>query len=225
MLFEPKSMHRIFQNFVDHLSSALDEEALGSALAEAAAALDLSCFAYLSVPHLPRPAPRLISNYPSTWTAHYLRCHYERFDPVIIQALEHPEPFEWGPGFGSTKLTNRQEELYEEAAQFGIRNGFTIPIHDNHGMIAAVTFAADERRSQFERSINGHLEFSNSWSFISMPMLDVSLFLIESSAAYYCRLANSNASIGRRKASPRGKSDAFSAFHAGQQPFIWTTPK
>jgi DNA-binding CsgD family transcriptional regulator len=54
------------------------------------------------------------------------------------------------------KPTKQQRELYEEAAQFGIRNGFTIPIHDNQGLVAAVTFAADERRPQFDRSIKEH---------------------------------------------------------------------
>jgi hypothetical protein len=42
-------MHNIFKTFVDHLSSAQDTEALSASMAEAAAALDLSCFAYLSM--------------------------------------------------------------------------------------------------------------------------------------------------------------------------------
>jgi DNA-binding CsgD family transcriptional regulator len=49
-----------------------------------------------------------------------------------------------------------QRELLEEAAHFGIRCGFTIPIHDNYGAVAAVTFATDERRPQFEKCINEH---------------------------------------------------------------------
>jgi DNA-binding CsgD family transcriptional regulator len=84
-----------------------------------------------------------------------LQRHYERFDPVIIQALGHPEPFEWGLGLGSLTLSKSQE-LFEEAARFGIRYGFTIPIHNDSGPVAAVTFAADERRPQFERTISKH---------------------------------------------------------------------
>jgi DNA-binding CsgD family transcriptional regulator len=126
-------------------------------MAEAAAALSLSSFAYLLVPHHPpRTAPRLISNYPQAWTEHYLQCHYERFDPVIVQALSQPEPFEWGLGIGSTTPSISQQELFEEASKFGIRFGFTVPIHNSRGPVAAVTFAADERRSHFQRSINEH---------------------------------------------------------------------
>lgn len=149
-------MHRIFQSFVDRLSSAQDSAALREAMAGAAAALDLSSFAYLSVPHRRDAIVGLISNYPSAWTEQYLRSHYERFDPVIVQALGHPEPFQWGLGARSFVPSEIQRELFEQAAKFGIRCGFTIPIHDGRGPIAAVTFAADERIPQFERTIKEH---------------------------------------------------------------------
>ncbi|MEH2478168.1 LuxR family transcriptional activator of conjugal transfer of Ti plasmids [Nitrobacteraceae bacterium AZCC 2146] len=148
-------MHRIFKNFIDGLSSA-DPDALREAMAQAAAELELSCFAYLSVPDRSGAAARLISNYPSAWTKHYLDRHYERFDPVIIQALSHPEPFQWGLGVGSMATSKPQQELFEEAAKFGIRYGFTVPIHNDSGPVAAVTFAADELRPRFERSVNKH---------------------------------------------------------------------
>jgi hypothetical protein len=134
-------MHRIFQAFVDHLSDSLDVNDLRSAMAEAATALDLPYFAYLSLPDLVGPEVRLISTYPVAWTTYYLRRHYERLDPVITQALGHPEPFEWGLGAGPITMSQSQQQLFEKAAQFGIRYGFTVPIHDGRGPIAAVTFA------------------------------------------------------------------------------------
>jgi len=148
-------MHRIFQTFIDCLSSASNSDALCDAMSQTAARLDLSCFAYLSMPDQTGAPAGLISNYPSAWTTHYLQRHYERFDPVIIQALRHPEPFEWGFGIGSLAPSN-SHELFEEAARFGIRYGFTIPIHNDSGPVAAVTFATDERRPQFERTIGEH---------------------------------------------------------------------
>jgi LuxR family transcriptional activator of conjugal transfer of Ti plasmids len=148
-------MYRIFQNFIDCLLSASNSDALRDAMSQAAAALDLSCFAYLSMPDNSGGRAGLISNYPLAWTTHYLQKHYERFDPVIIQALGHPEPFQWGLEVGSL-APSKSQELFEEAARFGIRYGFTIPIHNDSGPVAAVTFAADERRPQFERTIREH---------------------------------------------------------------------
>jgi LuxR family transcriptional activator of conjugal transfer of Ti plasmids len=149
-------MHQIFQDFIDNLSSASDPSSLREAMAQAAAELELSCFAYLSVPHQRGARPRLISTYPTAWTTHYMQNRYERLDPVVIRTLSHREPFEWGLGVESITSSKSQKELFEEAAKFGIRYGFTVPIHDSRGSVAAVTFATGERRSNFERSINAH---------------------------------------------------------------------
>jgi LuxR family transcriptional regulator, activator of conjugal transfer of Ti plasmids len=146
-------MHRIFQTFIDGLAEACDEPAFSAAMSTAAAALDLSCFAYLRLPNRSNDTARLISTYPSAWTAHYLRNHYERLDPVIRRALHGTEPFDWGNGSESAGLSNAQRQLFDEAATFGIRYGFTIPIHDGRGPVAAVTFASNEQGPMFRQCI------------------------------------------------------------------------
>jgi LuxR family transcriptional activator of conjugal transfer of Ti plasmids len=140
-------MHRIFQSFVDGVTESADLQALRSVMADTATALGLNCFAYLSMSGQPNKEPQHITTYPPNWTAHYLRNHYERLDPVITQALRSPEPFEWGLKVAPTCLSKSQQQLFDEAASFGLRCGFTVPIHDGRGPIAAVTFAADERHA------------------------------------------------------------------------------
>ena len=146
-------MHHVFQSFIDGLAASGDTERLRTVLADAGAALDLSCFAYLSMPSRRGDAPELISNYPVEWTDHYLREHYERVDPVIVGELSSSAPFEWGQEFTAKRLSKPQCALLDEAAQFGIRCGFTVPVHDSRGPVAAVTFAADERRATFQRCV------------------------------------------------------------------------
>jgi acyl homoserine lactone synthase len=123
-------MRRIFQTFVDRLIESTDSNTLRQSMAEIVTALDLCCFAYLSMPSDSKATPLLISTYPSSWTAHYLQHHYERHDPVITKALREPQPFKWGLGVGPSTLSESENKLFEEAASFGIRFGFTIPIHD-----------------------------------------------------------------------------------------------
>lgn len=150
-------MHRIFQTYIDRLSESTDAKTLQESMVEATQALELSCFAYLCLPGRKGGAPQLISTYPSTWTAQYLRNRYERFDPVVTQALESTEPFQWGLNLGTSILSRPQQELFEDAARFGIACGFTVPIHDGRGPIAAVTFAADEHRgAAFSRRVEAH---------------------------------------------------------------------
>ncbi|WP_456640510.1 helix-turn-helix transcriptional regulator [Bradyrhizobium sp. USDA 10063] len=149
-------MYRALQRFVDRLTESPDGDAAQQSMADVAAALNLSCFAYLALPHDRGAAPTLISTYPQCWTAYYLQRHYERLDPVVGQAIRHTKPFRWGLGLGPRVRSEAERELFEEAASFGIRCGFTIPIHDDQGAIAAVTFATDQRRLAFERSITAH---------------------------------------------------------------------
>jgi LuxR family transcriptional activator of conjugal transfer of Ti plasmids len=149
-------MHRVYQTFIDLLSTAGDAEGFSKAMATAAAAMDLSCFAYLALPRRQSREPLVISTYPADWVTHYLHNHYERLDPVITQALQNPEPFRWGLALTAKQLSPAQHKLFYEASEFGIRFGFTVPIHDGHGPIAALTFATDEKRPQFESCINSH---------------------------------------------------------------------
>lgn len=46
----------------------------------------------------------------------------------------------------------------EEATKFGIRCGFTFPIHDEKGAVAALSFATDEPRMGFDRSLLEHAQ-------------------------------------------------------------------
>ncbi|PIT00821.1 transcriptional regulator [Bradyrhizobium nitroreducens] len=146
-------MHRIFQDFIDSLASAHDLASFSEAMAAASSALELSCFAYLALPGGLERKPRLISTYPGEWTSHYLRSRYELIDPVITRALQTAEPFQWGIGMSSIRGSSVQQQLLDEAAQFGIRLGFTVPIHDGHGPIAALTFATYQRNPIFENFV------------------------------------------------------------------------
>ncbi|WP_076861008.1 LuxR family transcriptional regulator [Bradyrhizobium mercantei] len=149
-------MHRIFQRFIDHLSTSGDVDSFTETMAVVATALDLHCFAYLALPRQLGKKPMIMSTYPSNWVAHYVRNHYERLDPVVMQALATPEPFKWGMDIPLRRLSPQQKEFINHASEFGIRLGFTVPIHDGHGPVAALTFAADQKRPRFENCIDTH---------------------------------------------------------------------
>jgi LuxR family transcriptional activator of conjugal transfer of Ti plasmids len=149
-------MHRVFQTFIDRLNESSDTGSFQHAMADAAQTFDLPCFAYLSMPRDGRAAAALISSYPVSWTEHYLRHHYERFDPVIVLAHQQTEPFEWGLGADSLEMNKDQVRLFDEASEFGIRCGFTIPIQDGRGPVAAVTFATDEPKPTFQHTIRSN---------------------------------------------------------------------
>lgn len=149
-------MDHVFRTFVDSLHGNADIRTLGSAMTEISGALDLSAFAYLYAGRRPNAEVKLISNYPTAWTSHYMANGYEKIDPVLDRAGQTREPFQWGREYGYRQLCGQQIQLLEEAAHFGIRCGFTIPIHDPLSRIAAVTFAADDCHAKFARCVEKH---------------------------------------------------------------------
>ncbi|CDX38753.1 LuxR family transcriptional regulator [Mesorhizobium sp. SOD10] len=136
-------MQFVFETFLEQLSESVDETDFRDAMARAAAAFDLVKFAYLCLPPRAPGKPRLISNYPQRWTAHYLSNHYHAIDPVIARAQGCQCPFLWGLHYSRTGLSDFEQKLFDEAAAFGIRCGLTIPILDKRGNVAAMSFAAD----------------------------------------------------------------------------------
>jgi LuxR family transcriptional activator of conjugal transfer of Ti plasmids len=149
-------MDRTFRTFIDRLHGNADVPALRMALTEITTALDLGTFAYLFAARAPNAQVKLISNYPTSWTSLYLANDYDEIDPVIDMVRQTREPFQWGRDYWSRQPCDQQVQLLEEAAHFGIRCGFTIPIHDPLSRIAAVTFAADDCHPKFTRCVERH---------------------------------------------------------------------
>lgn len=119
-------MQTVFERFLERLSESVDETDLRDALNDVASGLDLLAFAYLSLPPRSDDKPTLISNYPAPWTERYLDNRYQIVDPVIVRARRGGCPFRWGSDLSGEEPAAAQ--VFEEAAQFGICCGMTIPI-------------------------------------------------------------------------------------------------
>ncbi|ESZ71868.1 transcriptional regulator [Mesorhizobium sp. L103C119B0] len=142
-------MQNVFERFLERLSKSVEEADLRGALVDVASELDLLAFAYLSLPMRSDGKPTLISNYPAHWTSRYLENRYQSVDPVIVRARCGGCPFRWGSDLKGSEASGAQ--VFEEAAQFGICCGVTIPIIDLRGNFAAMTFAADKPDTAFFR--------------------------------------------------------------------------
>ncbi|WP_425373421.1 autoinducer binding domain-containing protein [Mesorhizobium atlanticum] len=144
-------MQVVFERFLEDLSESADEQDFQKAMSCAAANLDLAAFAYLSLPTHRSGKPRVISNYPDPWTTRYLHKRYHKLDPVVLRAQCGGHPFRWGSNLCGAGMSSSQRQVFDEAAEFRISCGLTIPIVDRRGGIAAVTFAADEPDPAFLR--------------------------------------------------------------------------
>jgi LuxR family transcriptional regulator, activator of conjugal transfer of Ti plasmids len=143
-------MNEVFEQFVQNLSMHDSTPAIERLLRRTLNQYGFPRFAYLSF------APRgddddtlAMTTYPSAWVEQYCENRYDRIDPVIARSITTTLPFTWSGDRFDAKLTKKQKWLLEQASEFGIQHGVTIPIHDRQGKVATLTIAACESRSVF----------------------------------------------------------------------------
>lgn len=150
-------MDRVLQNFVEGVRESPDTDSMRAVMADAIVAFDLRRFTYFSPAGGHRGASIFISTYDTSWTDHYFAQGYDSIDPVFSRALALEKPFQWGKDVATTDMSRPQKRLFDEAASFGIRNGFTMPLACRSGAFAALTLVADERPTTFKRIVDRNL--------------------------------------------------------------------
>lgn len=107
-----------------------------------AAAYGVTRFAYLSTAQ-PLSPLHVETNYPAEWVDRYRDHGYLAIDPVALEARRTPLPFQWRaalalPAYGATA-----QRVFDEAATFGIHDGYTIAIHASAGL-SMISMAVDD---------------------------------------------------------------------------------
>lgn len=83
--------------------------------------------------------PYYDTSYPAGWVQQYLTNNYQTIDPVVHECARSRLPFAWR--YVATKSDPAQQRLMEEAASYGICDGFSVPFHDGGKLIAVMSFA------------------------------------------------------------------------------------
>lgn len=149
-------LQQVVETFIGRVGVAVTPAAVRDAMSDAAAYFGLGSFAYLAPPTRRATRPQIIASYPPAWVAHYVKRRYHRLDPVIAMARLRPQPFIWDDCVGVRARSGRTADFFAEAAQFGIRCGFTFPLHSRTGGFAAVTFATDLAPAEFHQILAHH---------------------------------------------------------------------
>ena len=95
----------------------------------------VACASHVDPLHPPRGAVVLI-NYPDAWLEHFSASGYAGRDPVFEAAREQVLPFQWTDAAFLSRLRPDQRKILQEAAEYGLEEGFTIPLHV-HGALPA----------------------------------------------------------------------------------------
>ncbi|MDH5555819.1 MAG: LuxR family transcriptional regulator [Alphaproteobacteria bacterium] len=143
--------------FVEKLGAAGDVGAIHTLVETELQSRGFDRFAYLILQPPEGPhEPVYIGSYPADWTEHYIARDYVNVDPVMATATETIAPFAWKDLYKLQPSDSRQRLMLDEAGDFGLRNGMTIPVHGPARAFATFNIAASVSPAESEELWNTH---------------------------------------------------------------------
>lgn len=127
---------------------APDIEAARNGFRRLAAQAGIGAYAYARF-DTPTTFTYLDTTYDAAWIDRYVSLGYRRVDPVVAEGTRTRLPFAWRFLGTRPDLSDRQRLVLREAAEFGLRDGLSIPFHGRRGFggMASLVFS-DPRRLQ-----------------------------------------------------------------------------
>ena len=85
----------------------------------------------------------MLNGWQQGWTDLYRRRNLIRNDPIVAHCLRSTAPFEWREAPYDPLANPKAKEVMDRASDFGMREGFCVPIHTSDGYEAVVTMAGE----------------------------------------------------------------------------------
>jgi LuxR family quorum sensing-dependent transcriptional regulator len=111
----------------------------------------------------PSPAPAILADlWPSAWSRHYFSKGLVARDPCAAQCLRSSQLFSWR-SIAQKRLQREERAVMETAADFGLRDGFCLPVHGATGEIGVISLAGQSlehsRRGRFVIEAAGYCSY------------------------------------------------------------------
>lgn len=163
-------MSVIFDNFIESCGSAENAAALEDELSKTISQIGFDKYAYIAFRGRSyNGRPYVVTNYPEEWHDHYSEHGYVNRDPVITSAQQTITPLNWGEVLNQGRRIRDEKRVIEEASEFGMNNGITIPIHGPRSDFATLTVASDLGQGEFEELVG---EFKYDLHLLSLYFHD-----------------------------------------------------
>lgn len=131
-------------DFITESSRARDDREVLTCLDTAAKAFGMDCYA---ISGIPLPSERIdpyfmLNAWPAGWFERYVQENYVHVDPVIYRTKMSDEAFVWSEALADKPVTRAAKRVMNEATEFGMYDGYSVPLHSVGGFQAIVTFGA-----------------------------------------------------------------------------------
>lgn len=152
-------MSAIFDTFIESCGAAQNAAALEGELSKTITQIGFDKYAYIAFRGRSyNGRPYVVTNYPEQWHEHYSEQGYVNKDPVIASAQQSITPLNWQDMLDSGRRIREERRVIEEASEFGMLNGVTIPIHGPRSDFATLTVASDLNPKEF-RGLIGEFKY------------------------------------------------------------------
>ncbi len=94
-----------------------------------------------------------ISGYPDEWRTRYGCAGYISIDPTIAHCANHSTPLSWDKIAQLEKEDSLVSQFMEEARDFGLKSGVSLPVHSPHGESAMLSLASSKTHLQTKQDI------------------------------------------------------------------------
>lgn len=147
-------MNEQLWDFVAEVEQTASQACLEDRLKGVMKASGFGLFTYLELhPNETKHTSYRVSTYPRIWIDRYVEQTYRDVDPSVLYAKRAMGAIIWPPENFLGISEDALAEFYDESAQFGIRSGFTIPMHGPGSTVALLTAATDVAKSDIEYTL------------------------------------------------------------------------
>ncbi len=139
-----RDMTRDAFGFIDALEDLPTVGDVANAFEHALARYDIQHFiaAAVSAKGQPFEDAVIASRWPAEFFMLYIENDCGRFDPLLRRSMQSQMPFEWQTDSYPPDGDPRAAELLRRAAEFGLKQGYVVPIHGPKGYEGCVAMAA-----------------------------------------------------------------------------------
>jgi len=133
----------ILTDFLDASEGTVDRAQLMAAIEGVTCQLGAEHFAaaFLPLVHERLDSYFIWENWPSPWFERYLKLNYFHADPVVRFVRLSGRPIIWSKSLELQKLSPKSKRIMDEASDFGLVDGVTIPLHSKHGIAGVFSVA------------------------------------------------------------------------------------
>ncbi|MEE1611698.1 LuxR family transcriptional regulator [Microvirga sp. CF3016] len=133
-------------DFVEELDRLTTPEDIVDAMERSFARFGFENFIMTGLPHPDQRIETLIllKKWPLEWYRQYTQNGFDRHDPVIRLCRQTVQPFEWAEAPCDPETNPKGAQIMRGAAEFGMRQGYCLPIHGLNGFEACLSMSGPQ---------------------------------------------------------------------------------